>query len=40
MSGEKQKNILEELERMNQADSGKHSPRSKSWVDKVKGFFE
>jgi hypothetical protein len=25
---------------MNQADSDRHSPRSKSWVDKVKGFFE
>jgi len=37
---EKQKNILEELERMNQADSDKHSPRSKTWLDTVKDFFE
>jgi len=37
---EKQKNILEELERMNQADSDKHSPKSTTWLDTVKDFFE
>lgn len=37
---ERQKEILIELEQLNQADSGKHSPRSKSWLDKVKDFFE
>jgi molecular chaperone DnaJ len=37
---EKQKKILEELEQMNQADSDKHSPRSKTWLDTVKDFFE
>lgn len=37
---EKQKDLLRELEISTQADSGKHSPRNKSWVDKVKGFFE
>jgi molecular chaperone DnaJ len=37
---ERQKEILIELEELNQADSGKHSPRSKSWLNKVKDFFE
>ena len=37
---EKQKDLLREFETSTQADSGKHSPRNKSWVDKVKGFFD
>ena len=37
---EKQKELLHEFEVSTQADSGKHSPRNKSWVDKVKGFFD
>lgn len=37
---EKQKDLLREFEISTQADSGKHSPRNKSWVDKVKGFFD
>jgi molecular chaperone DnaJ len=37
---EKQKGLLREFEVSTQADSGKHSPRNKSWMDKVKGFFE
>ena len=37
---ERQKKILEELELMNQADRSKHSPRSKTWLDGVKDFFE
>ncbi|HSH53620.1 MAG TPA: molecular chaperone DnaJ [Methylotenera sp.] len=37
---EKQKELLRELEISTQADSGKHSPRNKSWMNKVKGFFE
>jgi len=37
---EKQKTLLREFEISTQADSGKHSPRNKSWMDKVKGFFE
>lgn len=37
---EKQKELLREFEISTQADSGKHSPRNKSWMDKVKGFFE
>ena len=36
---EKQKELLRELESSTQADSGKHSPRNKSWVDKAKAFF-
>ena len=35
-----QKKLLEDLEVMNQKDRGKHSPRSKTWIDKVKDFFE
>ena len=34
-----QKKLLEELEVINQKDSDKHSPRSKTWLDKVKDFF-
>lgn len=37
---EKQKDLLREFEISTQADSGKHSPRNKSWMDKVKGFFD
>ena len=37
---DRQREILRELEDLNQADSGKHSPRSKSWVDKVRDFFD
>ena len=36
---ESQKKLLKELEKLNQADSGKHSPRSETWLDKVKDFF-
>ena len=36
---ERQKELLRELESINQQDSGKHSPRNKSWVDKAKSFF-
>jgi molecular chaperone DnaJ len=37
---ERQRELLQELETINQQDSGKHSPRNKSWMDKVKDFFE
>jgi molecular chaperone DnaJ len=37
---EKQRELLRELEAINQQDSGKHSPRAKGWLDKVKDFFE
>jgi len=36
---DRQKELLRELETINQQDSGKHSPRNKSWVDKAKAFF-
>ena len=29
-----------ELEEINQLDAGKHSPREKSWMNKVKDFFQ
>jgi molecular chaperone DnaJ len=37
---EEQKRLLSELEALNQADSSKHSPRHKTWGDKVKDFFD
>jgi len=37
---EEQKTLLSELEALNQADSSKHSPRHKTWGDKVKDFFD
>ena len=37
---EKQKDLLREFDISTQADSGKHSPKNKSWVDKAKAFFE
>jgi molecular chaperone DnaJ len=37
---ERQKELLREMEAINQEDSAKHSPRSKSWMDKAKEFFQ
>ena len=37
---ERQKELLRELEEINQQDSAKHSPREKSWMTKVKDFFQ
>ena len=37
---EKQKELLREFDDSTQADSGKHSPKNKSWVDKAKAFFD
>jgi molecular chaperone DnaJ len=37
---ERQKELLRELEELNQLDSAKHSPRAKSWMTKVKDFFQ
>ena len=37
---EHQKKLLREFDSSTQADAGKHSPRNKSWVDKVKDLFE
>jgi len=36
----RQKELLQELEAINVKDSGRHNPRAKSWMDKVKEFFE
>jgi molecular chaperone DnaJ len=35
----RQRELLQELESINQRDAGKHNPRAKSWMDKVKEFF-
>ncbi len=35
----RQKELLEELEAISQKDNSRHSPRAKSWMDKVKEFF-
>ena len=37
---ERQKELLREFEKINQGDSALHSPRAKSWMEKVKAFFE
>lgn len=37
---ERQKVLLREMEDINQLDSGKHSPKAKSWMDKAKSFFQ
>jgi len=37
---ERQRELLRELEVINQQDSDKHSPRAKGWMDKVKDFFQ
>ena len=35
----RQKELLTELEAINQKAAGRHNPRAKSWMDKVKAFF-
>jgi molecular chaperone DnaJ len=35
----RQRELLQELEAINHNDSGRHNPRAKSWMDKVKEFF-
>ncbi len=37
---DKQKDLLREFDQLTQAGGAKHSPQSKSWMDKVKEFFE
>ena len=32
--------LLQELEAINQQDAGRHDPRAKSWMDRVKEFFQ
>lgn len=36
----RQRELLEELEEINQREAGKHDPRAKSWMEKVKEFFQ
>ena len=36
---DRQKELLRELEEISETDSARHSPRAKSWMDKVKDFF-
>ena len=36
----RQKELLQELESINRKDAGRHNPRAKSWMDKVREFFE
>ncbi len=35
----RQKELLQELEEINTKEAGRHNPRAKSWMDKVKEFF-
>jgi molecular chaperone DnaJ len=35
----RQRELLMELESINDTDAGQHNPRAKSWMDKVKEFF-
>ena len=35
----RQRELLAELEAINNKDVGEHNPRAKSWMDKVKEFF-
>ena len=37
---DKQKELLTDLEEINQSNTHLHSPKAKSWMDKVKSFFE
>jgi molecular chaperone DnaJ len=36
----RQRELLLELEAINQEESGRHNPKAKSWFEKVKEFFE
>jgi molecular chaperone DnaJ len=36
----RQKELLEEFEAISGKDAGRHNPRAKSWMDKVREFFE
>ena len=37
---ERQRQLLREVDAISQQDSARHNPRAKSWLDKVKEFFE
>ena len=36
----RQRELLTELEAINEKDSGRHNPRAKSWMEKVRDFFD
>jgi molecular chaperone DnaJ len=36
---DRQRELLREFEAINDKDAGRHNPRAKSWMDKVKDFF-
>ncbi|GAO36188.1 molecular chaperone DnaJ [Sulfuricella sp. T08] len=36
---DRQKELLRELETLNEQDGARHNPRTKSWMDKMKDFF-
>ena len=36
----RQRELMQEFEAISQEDPARHNPRSKSWLDKVKEFFE
>ena len=36
---ERQRELLRELEELSNRDGGKHNPRAKSWMDRVRDFF-
>jgi molecular chaperone DnaJ len=36
----RQRELLLELEAINQEESGRHDPRAKSWMERVKEFFQ
>jgi molecular chaperone DnaJ len=35
----RQRELLQELEAIDQRSAGRHNPRAKGWMDKVKAFF-
>ena len=37
---DRQKELLREFEAINESDSARHSPRAKTWMNKVKEFFQ
>jgi molecular chaperone DnaJ len=36
----RQRELLQELEAINQQEAGRHDPRARSWMDRVKEFFQ
>jgi molecular chaperone DnaJ len=36
---ERQRELLQELEESSREHSGRHNPRAKSWMDRVRDFF-